>query len=310
MASPKLRAFRERTLYRLLVIISAIGRRIPLRIGQFLGRRLGELAWHVARRDRRKALANLAIAFPDWDDAKKRETIRAMFRHLGMCVMEIAWLPNLNDRLRERTTIVEGIDRVLALIDSGRGVVIFTAHCGNWEWLSYVTGTYGRPVSVLQRERDQPEMNRYITEFRAKAGVRTIDRGSTSSAREMIQAIRRGGILAFVIDQNIRTESVKVPFFGVPALTPIGPARLAVRTGAIVVPAVAQRLDDGRHHLRFLEPIECTPDDDPVALTARVTADIEQQIRRAPEQWVWMHDRWRERPKWDVSGSPESRPSP
>jgi Kdo2-lipid IVA lauroyltransferase/acyltransferase len=281
--------------------VSRLGRRLPLRSAHRVGRILGSLAYWIARKERRKALANIAIAFPEWDLWRRHLTIRAMFRHLGMCVMEIAWLPKLTPELRDRTTIVEGIDRVLSIIDSGRGVVIFTAHCGNWEWLSYVTGTYGRPVSVLQRERDQPEMNRYITAFRAKAGVHTIDRGSTASAREMIQAIRRGGILAFVIDQNIRTESVKVPFFGRPALTPIGPARLAVRTGAIVVPAVAQRLDDGRHHLRFLEPIECTPDDDPIALTARVTADIEQQIRRAPEQWVWMHDRWRERPKWDVT---------
>jgi Kdo2-lipid IVA lauroyltransferase/acyltransferase len=181
--------------------------------------------------------------------------------------------------------------------------VIFTAHCGNWEWLSYATGLLGRPVSVLQRERDSPEMNRYITELRARANVHTIDRGSGSSARDMIQAIRRGGILAFVIDQNIRTESVKVPFFGRPALTPIGPAKLAVRTEAVVIPAVAERLADGTHRLQFLEPIDCRRDDDPVALTARVTRTIEEHIRRVPEQWVWMHDRWRERPKWDVTGA-------
>jgi len=117
----------------------------------------------------------------------------------------------------------------------------------------------------------------------------------------MIAAVRRGGILAFVIDQNLRTESVKVPFFGRPAPTPIGPAKLAVRTEALAVPAFIARLDDGRHHVRFLEPIECKRGDDPVALTARITQDIEDQIRRAPEQWVWMHDRWRERPNWDVS---------
>jgi len=301
LAGPRLRAFRARLIYGALVGVSGLGRRLPLRSAQRVGRILGSLAFWIARSERRKALANIAIAFPEWDSLRRHLTIRAMFRHLGMSVMEIAWLPKLTPALRERTTIVEGIDRVLSIIDSGRGVVIFTAHCGNWEWLSYVTGTYGRPVSVLQRERGQPEMNRYITELRAKAGVHTIDRGTTASAREMIQAIRRGGILAFVIDQNIRTESVTVPFFGRLALTPIGPARLAVRTGAVVVPAVAQRLDDGRHHLRFLEPIQCTPDDDPVELTARVTADIEQQIRRAPEQWVWMHDRWRDRPKWDVT---------
>jgi KDO2-lipid IV(A) lauroyltransferase len=285
-------------------VVSAIGRRIPLRIAQFLGRRVGALAWHVARSERRKALANIAIAFPDWSDAQRRDAIRGMFRHLGMMVFELAWLPNL--KLDEKSQI-EGHERLLQIIDSGRGVVIFTAHCGNWEWLSYATGLLGRPVSVLQRERDSPEMNRYITGLRARAGVHTIDRGSVSSARDMIQAIRRGGILAFVIDQNIRTESVKVPFFGRPALTPIGPAKLAVRTAAIA--AVAERLPNGNHRLQFLEPIECKRSDDPVALTARVTLLIEEHIRRVPEQWVWMHDRWRERPKWDVT-SPEPAPPP
>jgi KDO2-lipid IV(A) lauroyltransferase len=304
VASPKLRAFRERALYRALVVVSAIGRRIPLRIGQFLGRRVGALAWHVARRERRKALKHIGIAFPDWSDAQRRDAIRAMFQHLGMCVFELAWLPNMTPELRAKTSHVEGFERVLEVIDSGRGVIIFTAHCGNWEWLSYVTGTFGRPVSVLQRERDQPEMNQYITELRAKAGVRTIDRGSASSAKEMINSIKRGGILAFVIDQNIRTESVKVPFFGREALTPIGPARLAVRTEAVVVTAYASRLPDGTHRLQFLEPVQCRKSDDPVELTARITREIEEHIRAVPEQWVWMHDRWRERSGAPASGRP------
>lgn len=308
MASPRLRAFRERLLYRLLVVVSATGRRIPLRLGQRLGRALGTLAWHVVRRERRKALEHFAIAFPDWPEEQRKEAIRAMFRHLGMSVFELAWLPNLDPRTREQTTDVEGIDRVLEIMDSGRGVICMTAHCGNWEWLAYVMGSYGRPVYVLQRERDAPEMNAWITNLRATTGVRTIDRGSATSARDMIQAIRRGGMIAFVIDQNIRTESVKVPFFGRPALTPIGPARFAVRTEAAVVPAVIERLPDGRHRAQFLEPIFCKRDDDPVALTERLTQIVEAQIRRVPAQWVWMHDRWRERPQWDV-GQASARPT-
>jgi len=287
-------------LYRALVVVSAIGRRIPLRIGRVLGRALGRLAWYVVRRERRKALANFAIAFPDWSEERRKDAIRAMFRHFGMSLFEIAWLPNLTPRTRDLTTDVEGIDRVLELIDSGRGVICVTAHCGNWEWLSYVMGSYGRPVYVLQRERDAPEMNAYITELRARSGVRTIDRGSSTSARDMIQAIRKGGMLAFVVDQNIRTESVKIPFFGKPALTPIGPGRFAVKTEAAVVAAVIERRPDGRHLARFLEPVYCKKSDDPVALTTYLTKVVEDQIRHAPEQWVWMHDRWRDRPQWDV----------
>jgi KDO2-lipid IV(A) lauroyltransferase len=297
----KRRAFRGRLLYRALRIVGGAARRLSLPRARVIGRALGRLAWYVVRRERNKALRNIGIAFPDWTEAQRRKTIKAMFLHLGESLAEILWMPNLDLPTRDRMNIVTGMDAILRVIDEGHGVITFTAHCGNWEWLCYSMGMYGRPVSVLQRERDEVEMNQFITELRARSGVRTIDRGSTASAREMINVIRKGGMLAFVLDQNIRTESVKVPFFGVPALTPIGPARFAVRSEAHVSIALIERRADGTQILSFSEPIQCKPDDDPVALTTRVTAAIEEQIRRAPEQWVWFHDRWRDRPKWDVT---------
>ena len=301
MAGPRLRAFRTRAISRAFGLVSAIGRRIPLATGRRLGRALGRLAWHVARRERRKALANFAQAFPERTEHEQQQAIRAMFRHLGESLFEMVWLPNLDVAMMARTTIVEGIEPVRALIDAGHGVMAFTGHCGNWEWLARVVSLSGCPVTTMQRERDDEDMGDFITSIRTDAGIRTIDRGSPTSGREMLQAIRRGGILAFLIDQNIRAESVKVPFFGRPALTPIGPAKLAVRTSTAVVTMFIERRADGMQHVRVNPPVEVSRKDDAVALTARITADTEAQIRRVPEQWVWMHDRWRERPKWDVS---------
>jgi Kdo2-lipid IVA lauroyltransferase/acyltransferase len=288
-------------LYRVLVITTAIGRRIPLRVGQAFGRALGSLAWHLVRRERCKALANIAVAFPEWSDAARRDTIRAMFRHLGMSVFEIAWLWNMDAERFARHMTIEGAEAVRARIALGRPIVIFTAHCGNWEWLALAIARHLTPLTALQRERDDPEMNRYISEFRRRGGITTIDRGSAASARTMISAIRKGSALGFLIDQNIRAESVRVPFFGRPAATPVGPARLAIRVEADAVPSFIERTPDGRHLVRFLAPIPCRRDDDPIELTARITRAIEDQIRRAPTQWVWMHDRWRERPQWDVT---------
>ncbi|HKR64057.1 MAG TPA: lysophospholipid acyltransferase family protein [Thermoanaerobaculia bacterium] len=301
MAGPKLRAFRSRVLYRALVLVTAIGRRIPLRIGQKLGAAIGTFAWHIVRRERKKALQNIAIAFPEWDDAKRRATIRAMFRHFGVSLFEIAWLWNMDLATRDRLTTFTGEGPMLKLIDEGKGVILFTAHVGNWEWLSIAMGLFSRPTSVLQRERGEGELNRYITEFRARVGVQSIDRGSPQSARQMIGAVRDGGILAFLLDQNMRTESVKVPFFGKPALTAIGPVKFAIRTEASVVIALQERKADGTHHITISDPIACKRGDDPVALAARITRAIEEHIRRVPEQWVWMHDRWRERAKWEVT---------
>jgi KDO2-lipid IV(A) lauroyltransferase len=285
-----------------MVVVTSIARRIPLRAGRAMGRALGAFAWHALRRERKKALAHIAIAFPEWSEEQRRRTIRAMMQHLGMSLFEIGWLPNLTPANRHRTTTCEGLDRVMEVVDSGGGVIIFSGHCGNWEWLSYTVGSYGRPSVVMQRERSESsELNRWITELRLRSGFRTIDRGSPSSAREMLNAVRRGGILGFVVDQNIRSEGVRVPFFGKPALTPIGPAKFAIRTESYVTIGFIERGADGMQHVRFTEPVQCKRGDDPVALTAQVTKAIEEQIRRVPEQWVWFHPRWRERPEWDIT---------
>jgi Kdo2-lipid IVA lauroyltransferase/acyltransferase len=299
VAVPKRRAFRGRLLLGLITLISAVGRRLPLSTGRAFGRALGSLAWHVARRERRKALDNIAAALPELSDAERRRIIRDMFRHLGMTLFEIGWLPNVTLENRSATSTIEGLDRLNDLVAQGKSVVTFTGHCGNWEWLAWCTGLE-LPVTALQRERSEEGLNRFITDLRSRVGIRTIDRGSAGAARELIQALRKPGVLAFLIDQNIRAESAKVPFFGRPALTPIGPAKLAIRGGAWIAIGFIERGANGMQRIRFLEPFETKRDDDPIELTARITRHIEEQIRRVPEQWVWMHERWRERPKWEV----------
>ena len=298
MASPKLRAFRGRVIY---VVVSALGfvvRLLPLPIARGLGVLIGVLASLVARGPLRLARRNLAAAYPDWSDRKRRGVARAIFRHLGGVLAEFLWLPRVDAKTLARTTTYEGTEHI-----TGRtsGMIAITAHSGNWEWAAHAIGALA-PVTTMQRERNEPEINRLITSMRARSNVRAVDRGSVAASREMIRALRDGHLLAFLIDQNIRAESVKVPFFGRPALTPIGPARLAIRAGVPVVVIFDERRG-GRHFVHILPPITTSKGDDPVALTARITAMIEEQIRQAPEQWVWFHDRWRERPQWDVTPS-------
>jgi KDO2-lipid IV(A) lauroyltransferase len=285
-------------------VIGAVARRIPLRAAQAAGRLIGALAFHVARRQRRKALRNIAVAFPEWPEVTQRRTVKAMFRHLGASLFEVVWLPNLDAKMLDRTTIFEGLEPVAEAVAAGRAVVGFTAHCGNWEWMANALAVIGIPVTALQREREEGGFNDLLLRIRVHSGVQTIDRGSDASPRALIAAMRRPNIVGFLIDQSIRAESVKVPFFGMPALTPIGPARLSVRTGTLVAHVFAERLSDGRHRIVFgtLTP----PENDPIALTARMTRAIEEQVRRAPEQWVWMHDRWRDRPEWNIEGGDEA----
>src|SRR2546423_350282 len=152
-------AFRGRLRYRALLIVGGAARLLSLPRARVIGRAMGRMAWYMDRRERNKALRNIGIAFPDWTDARRRKTIKAMFLHLGESLGEILWMPNLDLPARDRMNIVTGMDGILRVIDEGRGVITFTAHCGNWEWLCYSMGMYGRPVSVLQRERDEVEMN-------------------------------------------------------------------------------------------------------------------------------------------------------
>jgi KDO2-lipid IV(A) lauroyltransferase len=300
VAGPTLRAFRSRALLGALGTLSFVVRRLSLTGSQRIGRTLGTIADVVARRERRKSMANMAIAFPDWSAVQRRAVTRSMFRHLGTNLFEILWLTKRDEVARAAATRFEGVEPVLELIRNGKSIVAFTGHCGNWEWLAYSCAKLGIPISVMQRERSEPGLNEFITNIRKGAGLETIDRGSTAAGREMIRAMRRPGAIAFLIDQSIRAESAKVPFFGRPALTPIGPATLAIRTGAHAVAIFIERRD-GVHTIRCSAPIETKCDDDPIKLTAEMTLEIERHIRNVPEQWVWMHDRWRDRPGWDVA---------
>jgi KDO2-lipid IV(A) lauroyltransferase len=265
---------------------------MSLRSARALGRRLGRLAATVVRRERRRALESLSIAFPDSSPAERSRIADAMFAHLGTSLLEIAWMPNLDAESLPGTTSFEGLENLQAAVDGGKGVVLFTGHCGNWEWMAAAIGILGFSMNVIAREIYDERLNDFIVASRARHRVTTSGRGSGSSAREMLQTLRSGAILGVLIDQSIHVESVMVPFFGRPASTPVGPARLAIRSGAAAIAGFIERRD-GRQHIRFEPPIFTRRDDDPLALTAVMTEAIERQIRRVPEQWVWMHRRWR-----------------
>lgn len=276
------------------MMISALVRLLPLRLTRLLGRGFGALALVVLKREREKGLRNLAIAFPDLSESERLVIAEKCFRHLGESLFEVAWMGRLRQSNFAQTTRLEGIEHMKAALDAGRGVVLFTGHCGNWEWMAASIALAGLPMKVIARELRDSRINDYIVRMRARFGVETIGRGSTLSGREILSTLRGGSILGVLIDQSIRAESVPIPFFGVPAATPVGPAQIAIRFGAMAIVGFIER-QGNLQVVRFEPPIATQRGDDPVALTTAVTRAIEDQIRRRPEQWVWIHDRWRER---------------
>lgn len=277
-----------------LRLAGAAGSRLSLPFARAAGERLGRVANAALRRERSKALRHLAIAFPESTESARAAIAREMFLHLGCSLLEICWMENLSEKNLSETTTIEGLEHMQRALERGRGVVLFTGHCGNWEWMAAAIGLSGLPMNVIARELYDRRINDFVVSSRARHRISTIGRGSGSSARAMLQTLKRNEILGVLIDQSIEAENVDVEFFGRVAPTPVGPARMAIRSGAAVICGFIERRD-GRQYIRFEEPLFPARDHDPSSLTRQITRRIEEQIRRAPGQWVWMHDRWKPR---------------
>lgn len=265
------------------------------------GKNLGDLFWWLSPRDRRRSLDHLALAFPELGTLARQRLARSCFRHLGVSLAELLHLRHRDPEQAGEKVRVEGFDVIEQERARHNPIVVLTGHCGNWELISVANGTHGLGLAAMARRNDDPTLDHEIVALRQHFGTITIARGSGSSSRQLLATLRRGGALALLIDQDIRTEGVWVPFFGHLAYTPLAAAHLALRLGASVVPTFAERLADGSHQITFHQPLALPGN--PEAATASMTAAIEHQIRRCPEQWVWMHRRWRRRPPGEKEGS-------
>lgn len=292
------RGLRSRLLPAVLRGFQAVMGRLSWSAAQRVGRVLGRLAWWFSPRDRERALAHLAIAFPALPPAEHRRIARACLRHQGINLTECLHLLGRDPREVEIHVAVEGWDTVEALRREGRPILLLTAHVGNWELLGPVVNGRGLQLWAVVRGLDEEGLHELLTRLRRHFGSEIIERGAPGAARRLLTALRgQDGdrALCMLIDQDTPVEGVWVPFFGRPAFTPVGAARIALRQDAAVVPAFLERLDDGSHVARFHPPLDL-PDDE-VEATAVMTAAIEDRVRRRPDQWVWMHRRWRRRPE-------------
>ncbi|HET8578356.1 MAG TPA: lysophospholipid acyltransferase family protein [Methylomirabilota bacterium] len=274
---------------------------LPTRLGLWVGRRLGDLAWVALSARRALTLENLRRAFGgEQDPAELRRLGRRSFEHLGMNLVEsCVFFFRPPDVLLSRVTL-EGVEHLKAAATPGRGILLLTAHFGNWELLAAAHALSGFALSVVVRPLDNPVLDRVVARLRRRAGVELITK--RQAVREVLDALRRQRMVGVLLDQNAaRSEGVFVPFFGVPASTSKALAVVALRAGAPVAPVFIRR-DASGHHTVHIEPALPPPADrNATAYTAAFTRAIEAAIRRAPEQWFWMHARWRTRPRADAA---------
>ncbi len=282
-------------------VIETVGRLLavlPLELAVSIGAALGAMAYRVLARDRRRALEHLAMAFPGIAATTRARFACEAFRNAGRSFAELAQWEYVRGRLDELVTF-EGLEHMNAGLAAHRGVLAVTGHVGNWELLAAVFAARGYPLTVVARRVNGKSFDELISRLRTRTGVSAIHRDDPAALGHIVRVLRAGSVVALLVDQDTRGPGVFVPFFGRPAHTSPGAAIIALRTRAPVVAVFIERRRHG-HHVR-IEPVygfEPAPGRRPSVeeLTARITAAIEEQIRRSPEEWVWWHRRWRRRP--------------
>ena len=283
-------------------LLIAVTRLLPRRAGLALFAFLGGAAFSLYRKDRRRALRNLAVAFPQSDSMIVAAMAKGCFRALGRNVFDALRLSYLSKEKVLALCTVEGEENLRRAVDAGRGVVALTGHIGCWELLAAYFACKGYKVNVVYRDMKDKRLENILVGMRGRFGTQSIPRGG--SAVSAFKVLRRGEILAMLIDQDIDVDGIFVPFFGVPAHTPRGPAAFALRSGSPIVPLAIHMQPDGSHHITVLPPLETPPERLPEGarvdeLTEGCARAVENLIRIYPQQWVWFHDRWR---KWEREG--------
>jgi KDO2-lipid IV(A) lauroyltransferase len=258
---------------------------------------------------RRAAGFNLRLAFPELPESARHDIVKHMVRNIGWMAVEFARLPRYKRGNIEETIVVEGFGNFAAAEQRGKGVLLLTGHMGAWELAPFAHALYSNPIYFLVRPIDNPRVDALVNRYRCASGNRPIKKNE--SARTILRILNEGGVIGVLADQNtIPTEAVFADFFGIPAATTSGIARLARRTGVAVVPAYDYWDPKiGKYRLCYEPALDLTTTTDEQSdvcnYSARFNQIIENYVRRFPDQWLWVHRRWKNRPPNEASIYPD-----
>lgn len=258
-----------------------------------LGAGVGLLGYVLVGRYRRVAEANLQRAFPEWSRAQVRATARRVFRNFGVALAEFLKAPSMRKAEIEKRLQVVGLEHLDAAFREGKGVLLITGHFGNWELMARYLCMLGYPIWVIARDTEDPATTELVTLIRERSGYKVIPRGQ--AARPVLKALRNNEAVGILPDQN--AGDVFVEFFGQKAGSVAGPAVFHLRTGAPLVPLFNVRLPGDYHRVEILPPLRFEPTGDMASDSQRIMQALhdilETYVRRYPDQWLWLHDRWK-----------------
>lgn len=273
---------------------------LPRPVARFAALVLAGTVYYLHPRLRRVGLRNLEIAMPELPLKERRRIVRGVFRSLGRLLAEFCRFPKYRRDNVSSVAVYEGFENFDAAERRGKGVLLLTAHLGGWEVGSFVHSVHGHPLRIVIRPLDNPYIDRLVERYRTLHGNRTF--AKNDFARGLLSAMRNRDTVGLLMDQNMTPpQGVFVPFFGVQACSASGIARVARKTDAAVVPAFTIWDDVLRkYRIRFDPPLTLVrtadAEKDVIANTAKFNQVLEEYVRKYPDQWLWVHRRWKTRP--------------
>ncbi len=265
-----------------------------VRIALFAG--CFRMFYHLAAKQRLIAIHNLTCAFPEKDMSEIIRIAKGSYRNMGIIAAEFFDIPSLNQKNVEDRVEIEGLEHCINALKKNRGLLTFGAHIGNWELEAAAVALLLKPMAVVYRTLDSAILENLVTWVRSATGNIPLDK--TLAMRPIIRHLKENGIVGLMIDQNMAwQEGVFVDFFGRPAATSNGLALLALHTGAPVIPGMTVRVKNGKYRLIVGEEVEIIRtgdrDLDVISNTQKFTRIVEEMVRKYPEQWFWVHQRWK-----------------
>ena len=273
---------------------------LPRGLARALGSGIAGLAYTTLSRLQTVGRRNLLLAFPERTEEERDAILRGEYRNLGYLLAEFCLMKRYTRESTSRFIRYDGLEHLLAAKQQGRGALILTGHLGAWELSSFFHSLMGHPMGMVIRRLDNPLVDNMVNRIRCLHGNRVIHKDDF--ARGLLDAMRSGETVGILMDTNMTPpQGVFVPFFGLLACTAGGLARIARKTGAAVLPGfLLWEAAEGRYVLHFGEELRLQHTDDTEADTLANTAlfneVLERYVRRYPDQWLWLHRRWKTRP--------------